>query len=51
MDENAPYQYFEDVNWGLLRLWGRRTGLRVLAAPVLDASTSTEQKKPAAKSA
>lgn len=24
------YQYFEDVNWGLLRLWGGRKGLRVL---------------------
>jgi SAM-dependent methyltransferase len=30
MDENAPYAYFEDVNWGLLRLWGKRSGLRVL---------------------
>ena len=32
MDENAPYQYFEDVNWGLLRLWNKRKGLRVLAS-------------------
>lgn len=30
MDENAPYAYFEDINWGLLRLWGNRRGLDVL---------------------
>ncbi len=30
MDENAPYTYFEDVNWGLLRLWGQRRHLDVL---------------------
>lgn len=30
MDENASYPYFEDVNLGLLRLWGTRTGRRVL---------------------
>lgn len=30
MDERAPYAYFEDINWGLLRLWGDRTGLDVL---------------------
>lgn len=30
MDEKAPYAYFEDINWGLLRLWGGRRGLDVL---------------------
>ena len=27
MDETAPYAYYEDINWGLLRLWGDRRGL------------------------
>jgi SAM-dependent methyltransferase len=40
MDENAPYQYFEDVNWGLLRLWNGRSGLRVLDAGCGFATTS-----------
>jgi SAM-dependent methyltransferase len=40
MDENAPYQYFEDVNWGLLRLWGSRQGLRVLDVGCGFATTS-----------
>lgn len=40
MDDRASYQYFEDVNWGLLRLWGRRTGLRVLDAGCGFATTS-----------
>ncbi|HEY0372532.1 MAG TPA: class I SAM-dependent methyltransferase [Thermoanaerobaculia bacterium] len=40
MDENAPYQYFEDVNWGLLRLWGKRKGLRVLDVGCGFATTS-----------
>jgi len=40
MDENAPYQYFEDVNWGLLRLWGKRAGLRVLDVGCGFATTS-----------
>ena len=40
MRENAPYQYFEDVNWGLLRLWGRRNGLRVLDVGCGFATTS-----------
>ena len=40
MDENASYQYFEDVNWGLLRLWGNRRGLRVLDAGCGFATTS-----------
>jgi 2-polyprenyl-3-methyl-5-hydroxy-6-metoxy-1,4-benzoquinol methylase len=30
MHDDAPYAYFEDINWGLLRLWGTRTGLEVL---------------------
>ena len=30
MHENVPYAYFEDINWGRLRLWGSRTGLDVL---------------------
>jgi 2-polyprenyl-3-methyl-5-hydroxy-6-metoxy-1,4-benzoquinol methylase len=30
MDETAPYAYYEDINWGLLRLWGTRRGLDVL---------------------
>jgi 2-polyprenyl-3-methyl-5-hydroxy-6-metoxy-1,4-benzoquinol methylase len=30
MREGARYNYHEDVNWGLLRLWGKRKGLRVL---------------------
>lgn len=40
MDENAPYQYFEDVNWGLLRLWNGRRGLRVLDSGCGFATTS-----------
>ncbi len=40
MDENASYQYFEDVNWGLLRLWGKRRGLRVLDVGCGFAATS-----------
>jgi len=40
MDERASYQYFEDVNWGLLRLWGERKGLRVLDVGCGFATTS-----------
>lgn len=40
MDENAPYQYFEDVNWGLLRAWNGRRGLRVLDVGCGFATTS-----------
>lgn len=40
MDENASYAYFEDVNWGLLRLWGGRRGLRVLDVGCGFATTS-----------
>jgi SAM-dependent methyltransferase len=45
MDENASYQYFEDVNWGLLRLWGRRKGLRVLDVGCGFATTSEHIQK------
>lgn len=45
MDENAPYQYFEDVNLGLLRLWGGRTGLRVLDIGCGFATTSESIQK------
>jgi SAM-dependent methyltransferase len=45
MDENAPYQYFEDVNWGLLRLWGSRRGLRVLDVGCGFATTSESVQK------
>jgi 2-polyprenyl-3-methyl-5-hydroxy-6-metoxy-1,4-benzoquinol methylase len=45
MDENAPYQYFEDVNWGLLRLWGTRSGLRVLDVGCGFATTSARIRK------
>jgi SAM-dependent methyltransferase len=40
MDETARYPYFEDVNWGLLRLWGRRSGLDVLDVGCGFATTS-----------
>jgi SAM-dependent methyltransferase len=40
MDEHAPYQYFEDVNWGLLRAWHGRRGLRVLDVGCGFATTS-----------
>jgi 2-polyprenyl-3-methyl-5-hydroxy-6-metoxy-1,4-benzoquinol methylase len=45
MDENASYQYFEDVNWGLLRLWGKRRGLRVLDVGCGFATTSEHIQK------
>ncbi len=45
MDENASYQYFEDVNWGLLRLWGKRKGLRVLDVGCGFATTSAYLQK------
>lgn len=35
-----PYAYFDDVNWGLLRLWGKRSGLRVLDVGCGYATTS-----------
>jgi 2-polyprenyl-3-methyl-5-hydroxy-6-metoxy-1,4-benzoquinol methylase len=40
MDESAPYAYFEDVNWGLLRLWGNRSGKDVLDVGCGFATTS-----------
>src|ERR1700692_481101 len=40
MDESAPYAYFEDVNWGLLRLWGDRRGKEVLDVGCGFATTS-----------
>jgi SAM-dependent methyltransferase len=40
MDESAPYAYFEDVNWGLLRLWGDRKGKDVLDVGCGFATTS-----------
>lgn len=45
MDENASYQYFEDVNWGLLRLWNGRKGLRVLDVGCGFATTSEHIQK------
>ena len=45
MDENAPYQYFEDVNWGLLRAWNKRRGLRVLDVGCGFATTSEHIQK------
>lgn len=38
--ETGAYQYFEDVNWGLLRLWGERRGLDVLDVGCGFATTS-----------
>jgi len=40
MFETASYLYFEDVNWGLLRLWGERRGLDVLDVGCGYATTS-----------
>lgn len=41
MAERAPtYLYFEDINWGLLRLWGQRRGLEVLDVGCGFATTS-----------
>jgi 2-polyprenyl-3-methyl-5-hydroxy-6-metoxy-1,4-benzoquinol methylase len=40
MDESAPYAYYEDVNWGLLRLWGDRKGKDVLDVGCGFATTS-----------
>ena len=40
MDETAPYSYFEDVNWGLLRLWNQRRGQDVLDVGCGFATTS-----------
>ncbi len=40
MFESEQYPYFEDVNWGLLRLWGKRHGLDVLDVGCGFATTS-----------
>jgi 2-polyprenyl-3-methyl-5-hydroxy-6-metoxy-1,4-benzoquinol methylase len=40
MFESHEYQYFEDVNWGLLRLWGSRSGKEVLDVGCGFATTS-----------
>ena len=45
MRERGDYRYYEDVNWGLLRLWGRRTGLRVLDVGCGFATTSARIEK------
>ena len=45
MDESAPYAYYEDVNWGLLRLWGGRTGAKVLDVGCGFATTSERLKR------
>ena len=45
MYESANYQYFEDVNWGLLRLWGERRGKDVLDVGCGFATTSERIQK------
>src|SRR5690242_19973640 len=45
MRERAEYHYHEDVNWGLLRLWGKRSGLRVLDVGCGFATTSARIQK------
>lgn len=45
MREGASYQYFEDVNWGLLRVWAGRKGLRVLDAGCGYATTTERIQK------
>jgi 2-polyprenyl-3-methyl-5-hydroxy-6-metoxy-1,4-benzoquinol methylase len=45
MDEDAKYPYFEDVNWGLLRLWGDRRGKDVLDVGCGFATTSQHIEK------
>src|SRR5439155_14754576 len=45
MDEDAKYPYFEDVNWGLLRLWGDRRGKDVLDVGCGFATTSERIQK------
>lgn len=45
MRERADYHYHEDVNWGLMRLWGKRTGMRVLDVGCGFATTSARIQK------
>lgn len=45
MFEPQQYQYFEDINWGLLRLWGKRTGKDVLDVGCGFATTSQHIQK------
>ncbi|HUJ15653.1 MAG TPA: class I SAM-dependent methyltransferase, partial [Thermoanaerobaculia bacterium] len=45
MFESGNYQYFEDVNWGLLRLWGDRRDKDVLDAGCGFATTSERIQK------
>ena len=45
MREEGSYHYHEDVNWGLLRVWGKRTGLRVLDVGCGFATTSEHIQK------
>jgi 2-polyprenyl-3-methyl-5-hydroxy-6-metoxy-1,4-benzoquinol methylase len=45
MYESTNYQYFEDVNWGLLRLWGNRKNLDVLDVGCGFATTSQHIEK------
>ena len=45
MNETAGYAYHEDVNWGLLRLWGSRTGAKVLDVGCGFATTSERLKR------
>jgi len=45
MIERGEYHYHEDVNWGLLRLWGGRKGLRVLDVGCGFATTSERIQK------
>lgn len=40
MPDEKGYAYHEDVNWGLLRLWGGRTGLDILDVGCGYATTS-----------
>ncbi len=42
MDESAAYAYYEDLNAGLLRLWGDRSGIEVLDVGCGFATTSAE---------
>ena len=45
IDEELSYPYFEDVNWGLLRLWGSRSGRQVLDVGCGYATTTARLQK------